>query len=64
MRFSTDTEQGKAMLGTAHGYGVAWFLINHQRTLGRKKVAAITVFQTVDSMMGNFYNLFLEVGDA
>ncbi|KAL9067578.1 MAG: hypothetical protein Q9161_006767 [Pseudevernia consocians] len=64
MRFGTEMEQGKALLGTAHGYGVAWFLINHQETLGRKKVTAVTVFQTVESMTQSFYNLLLEVGDA
>lgn len=64
MGFSTDTEQGKALLGTAHGYGPAWFLVNHQERLGRKKVTAVTVFQTMDSVTGNFYNMFLEVGDA
>lgn len=64
MRFSTDTDQGKALLGTAHGYGVAWFLINHQDKLGRKMVTAVTVFRTTDSVTGEFYNMLLEVGDA
>ena len=61
--FSMDTDEGKALLGSAHGYGTAWFLINHQETLGNKEVDSITVFQTT-SDGGNVYNMLFKIKDV
>lgn len=44
--FNMDTDQGRAILGTPNGGGVAWFLINHQAQVGTKTVKSVTVLST------------------
>ncbi|MCJ1302767.1 hypothetical protein MMC08_005572 [Hypocenomyce scalaris] len=64
-KFTMDTDQGKALLGTPHGYGIAYFLIQHQgaQQLGMKTVDYITIFQT--TYLGkNFYNMLVAVKDV
>ena len=42
-----STNDGKALLGTPHGGGVAWLLVNHRGAIARtKKIAKVTVFTT------------------
>ncbi len=64
MKFDTTTPQGEALLGSAHGFGVAWFLQQHQATLGKKTVDYITVFQTTDASVGTQYNMMIHVADV
>ena len=64
MKFDTTTPQGEALLGSAHGFGVAWFLQQHQATLGKKAVDYITVFQTTDASVGTQYNMMIHVADV
>jgi hypothetical protein len=42
--FDMDSEQGKAILGTPNGAGVAWLLIQRKRELGHATVKDVTVF--------------------
>ena len=64
MKFDTTTPQGEALLGSAHGFGVAWFLQQHQAALGKKTVDYITVFQTTDASVGTQYNMMIHVADV
>lgn len=45
-----DTDEGKALLATANGAGVAWFLITHKAKFGTKTIDQITVFQQATMM--------------
>ncbi|WQF85615.1 hypothetical protein CDEST_10629 [Colletotrichum destructivum] len=42
--FSMDSREGQAILGTVHGSGTAWMLIQHKETLGLKKITEVAVF--------------------
>ncbi|OCL11096.1 hypothetical protein AOQ84DRAFT_257642, partial [Glonium stellatum] len=44
VEFSMDTEEGRAILGSANGRGVAWMLINHKAQLGLKTIDSVIVF--------------------
>lgn len=43
--FNTLEDDGLALLGTAMGEGVSWFLINHKKQLGCLEVSKIRVFK-------------------
>ncbi|KAL4869553.1 hypothetical protein BDV12DRAFT_196179 [Aspergillus spectabilis] len=45
--FDMSTTEGKALLGSPNGSGVAYFLINHKQDLGVKVVKKVTVFKTI-----------------
>ncbi|PSN75361.1 hypothetical protein BS50DRAFT_568037 [Corynespora cassiicola Philippines] len=47
--FGMDTEEGKAVLGTINGSGVAYLLAQRREALGRKTVEKVTVFGTEDT---------------
>lgn len=42
--FGMDTEEGKAILGTPNGAGVAWMLVQHRKALGEKRIEKVTLF--------------------
>jgi hypothetical protein len=44
--FSIDDEEGKAILGTVHGAGVAYLLAQHKDQMGLKSVSGVYVFQS------------------
>jgi glucokinase len=44
--FSMDDEEGKAVLGTVHGAGVAYLLAQHKKQMGLKTVRGVYVFQS------------------
>jgi hypothetical protein len=46
VEFSMTSDEGKAILGTPNGGGVAWFLVDHKKELGVKTVESVTVFKT------------------
>lgn len=48
--FNMDTDQGRAILGTPNGSGVAWFLINHQMQMGTRTVKSVNVFSTENGL--------------
>ncbi|KAF2832660.1 hypothetical protein CC86DRAFT_401412 [Ophiobolus disseminans] len=39
-----DTDEGKAILSSPNGAGVAYLLFTHKRQLGRKTMSKVTVF--------------------
>lgn len=43
--FSMNTDEGKALLGTPNGKGVAWLLINHKAQLGMKQIKEVKVWK-------------------
>ncbi|KAK2006109.1 hypothetical protein LZ32DRAFT_503643, partial [Colletotrichum eremochloae] len=43
-KFKTGTRQGDAILGTTHGAGVAWMLIQHKDALGVKEIDEVAVW--------------------
>ena len=45
-RFTPDDDQYMALLGTAHGRGVANLVAQHRNYLGSKNIESITVFAT------------------
>jgi hypothetical protein len=53
-RFDIDSDEGKILLGSPNGAGVAWFLTQHKKELGVHYVDRVTVFQSV----GQYYMLF------
>lgn len=57
--FSMDMDQGKALLGTPNGGGVAWFLINHQAQMGTKTIKSVNVFSTEKGLQ-----LAFKIGNA
>jgi hypothetical protein len=42
--FSMESEEGKAILGTPNGCGVAFMLIQHGKALGEKRIEKVTLF--------------------
>ncbi|KAI4682345.1 uncharacterized protein J4E88_005235 [Alternaria novae-zelandiae] len=42
--FGMDSEEGKAILGTPNGCGVAWMLIQHKKAFGEKNIEKVTLF--------------------
>ena len=44
--FDANTEQGHALIGSPHGYGISLLLLQHQEQLGYKTIDKITVFKT------------------
>ncbi|OAL04328.1 hypothetical protein IQ06DRAFT_290457 [Phaeosphaeriaceae sp. SRC1lsM3a] len=42
--FPIDSEEGKAILGTPNGAGVAWLLAQHKKELGNLAIKKVTVF--------------------
>ncbi|KAF9885830.1 hypothetical protein FE257_012302 [Aspergillus nanangensis] len=45
--YDMSTDQGKAILGTPNGSGVAFFLINHKPELGVRVPTKVTLFKTI-----------------
>ncbi|KAF2728424.1 hypothetical protein EJ04DRAFT_569550 [Polyplosphaeria fusca] len=47
VEFSTDSDEGKALMASPNGYGVAYLLIQHKKQLGKyRKVSKITMYDT------------------
>lgn len=46
--FEMTSDQGKALLGTPNGGGVAWILINHKAQLGIKTISSVTIWKTTE----------------
>jgi hypothetical protein len=44
VEFSMESEEGKALLASPNGAGMAWLLIMHKGVLGRKTVGKVIVF--------------------
>jgi hypothetical protein len=42
--FDIASERGKAILGTVHGAGVAWMLIQRKSEFGGRQIGSVTVF--------------------
>ncbi|WQF83651.1 hypothetical protein CDEST_08665 [Colletotrichum destructivum] len=42
--FSMDSQEGHAILGSAHGASTAWFLIQHREELGAKRLKEVVVW--------------------
>ena len=43
--FSTDDDEGKALVGCPNGYGLAYMLAQHQSALGKKTIDSVVVFK-------------------
>lgn len=56
--FGLDSDQGRALLGTAQGRATARLLTDHMGLLGRKNVRSIVVFK-----MSTRYSILFEVAD-
>jgi hypothetical protein len=44
LTFDVGSEEGRAILGTPHGSGVVWLLVQHKPQLGNKRIDRITMF--------------------
>lgn len=42
--FKMDSRPGRALLGSTHGAGIAWMLIQHKEKLGIKTITEVTVW--------------------
>jgi hypothetical protein len=42
--FDIESEEGRAILGTPNGSGVAWMLIQHSKALGERAIEKVTIF--------------------
>lgn len=56
--FDMTTDQGKVILGTANGVGVAYFLFTHKPELGVRAPTKVTVFKTIEGASEAFHLLF------
>ncbi|KAI3276436.1 hypothetical protein DTO003C3_10180 [Penicillium roqueforti] len=56
--FDMSTPEGKAILRTPNGVGVAYFLINHKPELGKRIPTKVTVFKTMDGAKQSIHLLF------
>ncbi|KAK2035172.1 hypothetical protein LX32DRAFT_712909 [Colletotrichum zoysiae] len=59
--FTMKEDEGAAILGTSHGAGIAWLLIQHKHALGTKTIAEVAVWKDVGSP---FYCLRFTIKDA
>ncbi|KAL8737002.1 MAG: hypothetical protein Q9181_002113 [Wetmoreana brouardii] len=57
-RFLGGSEQFKALLGTPHGKGTVWLLIDHRNDMSNKGIEAVTMFTTNED-----YNLLFTLDD-
>lgn len=46
-KFDMQSKEGKAILGTPNGNGIAWILFSHRAQLGWKTVKSVVVFENV-----------------
>ena len=44
-----ETEEGKALLGTPNGSGIAWLLAQHRKQLGDKAVKKVQLWYSITS---------------
>lgn len=58
--FDMTTDEGKAILATPNGAGVAWWLIDHKSQLGVKTVKSVTVFKG-RGIGKDWYNAVFEI---
>lgn len=47
--YTMDSDEGKAILATPNGRGVAWMLIQHRDLMGQKRVKSMSVFSVLGS---------------
>ena len=53
-----STDQGKALLGTPHGGGVAWLIVNHRGNIPlKKKITKVNVFTGGSNDAGPYYHM-------
>ncbi|RDW59246.1 hypothetical protein BP5796_12170 [Coleophoma crateriformis] len=66
--FPMTTDEGKAILGSPNGRGVAFFLYQHKTVLGIKTVDSVTIFSTTgkdsDSHDETWYQAIFTLRDA
>ncbi|KAI2476619.1 hypothetical protein Ptr902_11966 [Pyrenophora tritici-repentis] len=48
LTFDIDSEEGRAILGSPNGAGVAWMLLQHRLQLGERQIEKVTVFYATD----------------
>lgn len=46
VKFTMDQDPGLGILGSVHGSGVAFFLLQHKAKLGLKKITEVTVWSS------------------
>ena len=59
--FSLESDEGKAILGTPTGLGVAKLLLDHRDLLGRKETESISYF--TDGARYNVFSLAFHIVD-
>ncbi|KAK2001139.1 hypothetical protein LX36DRAFT_570788 [Colletotrichum falcatum] len=59
--FSTRDSGGAAILGSTHGAGIAWLLIQHKDTLGIKTITEVAVWKNMGS---SYYSLRFTIKDV
>ncbi|KAK1959698.1 hypothetical protein LY78DRAFT_591084 [Colletotrichum sublineola] len=59
--FTMDESEGAAILGSTHGAGVAWMLIQHKEILGIKTITEVAVWQAEDD---DYFNLRFIIKDV
>lgn len=65
-QFDTNTDEGHALLDSPSGAAFAYFLMQHKRELGRKRIRKVTVFKAKTDDDTAFVNpcLAFHVSDA
>lgn len=59
--FNKSSQQFAAIMGTAHGRGVAWLLLTHRKQLGKKYISGIDLWSGKDQDSSlNYYTFHLE----
>ncbi|KAK4545908.1 hypothetical protein LTR36_002472, partial [Oleoguttula mirabilis] len=63
IKFTPGMEEFNALMGTPNIRGVAWMLIQHQSTFGRKTIVSITVYDP-DPRTQYMPDMMVEIGPA
>ena len=62
-RFTPADDQYMALLGTAHGKGVANLVAQHRNDLGSKNIESITIFATQSFTQGVWNHMLFTLTD-
>jgi hypothetical protein len=57
LTFTMETDEGKALLGTPNGSGIAWLLVQHRKYLSHKAVEKVQLWYSITSAPNLLFHL-------
>jgi len=64
LSFDASTEEGRALLATPNGAGVAWMLVRYREQLGWKRVKRVSIFGLGETSARRGVSLYFELEDV